>query len=90
MRIDPLQSPAVKPAESAQPVDKPAGVAGRTPTDLRSDAVELSRLSQALTGEVEKDARLDELRVRVAEGTYQVPAADLSKRIVDSLLSAEE
>jgi len=90
MRIDPVHVSCVKLAESAQPADKPAVAGGGTPTELHSDAVDLSRLSQVLSGQVEKDARLEELRVQVVEGTYKVPAADLSKRIVDSLLNAEE
>ncbi len=84
MRIEPL------PPHSVIPNDQPAPTESQPPASLPSDHVQLSRLSQALTGEAVSDARLEELRAQVAEGGYEVPASDLSQRIVDALLSGEE
>ena len=78
------------PPQPLTPDDKPATTGNQRPTNLPSDHVELSRLSQALTGEAVGDARLEELGALVAEGAYEVPAAELSQRMVDSLLRGEE
>jgi anti-sigma28 factor (negative regulator of flagellin synthesis) len=52
--------------------------------------VDLSRLSQALSGGVEPEVRVEQLREAVASGSYQVPAAELSRRMVEALLSGED
>lgn len=84
MRIQPL------PPQSVAPDDKPVPAGNQRATQSPSDHVELSRLSQALTGEAVTDARLEELRAQVAEGTYEVPAAELSERMVEAMLSGED
>jgi len=90
MRIEQFQPPSVKSAEEAQPGDKSAEAHGQLAAAAHADQVALSRLSQALIDGVADSARLEELRVQVAEGAYHVPAADLSQRLVDSLLRGEE
>lgn len=90
MRIEHLQSPYVKPAEAGQPVEKPVEGALQAAAGMRSDQTDLSRLSQVLTGDVDKEPRLAELRLEVTAGSYQVPAAEVSRRIVDFHLRAEE
>lgn len=83
MRIQPL------PPSSVGPDDKPVPAGNQRSVNPPSDHVELSRLSQALTGEAAGEARLEELRMQVAEGAYEVPAADLSRRIVEAMLGEE-
>ena len=86
MCVEQSQPLSDKPLEGAQPADEPAGVEGGSSTGQQPDQVALSRLSQAVSGELERDVCVEELRGRVAEGAYQVPAADLSQRLVDALL----
>jgi len=90
MRIEQFQPPSVKPAAGTQPTDQPTQAEGQLPAGAHADQVALSRLSQILLGGVEDDARLEQLRVQVAEGAYQVPAADLSQRLVDFHLSGKD
>jgi anti-sigma28 factor (negative regulator of flagellin synthesis) len=45
--------------------------------------VALSRLSEAVAGSGPNEARLNQLRLEVQAGTYQVPAAKIASKIVD-------
>ncbi len=90
MRIEPSRPPGVQPAETGKPVDQPVESAPESATGLRPDQVDLSRLSQVLTGEAGQEGRLEQLRLQVEDGSYQVPAAELSQRIVDFHLRSED
>ncbi len=74
-----------KPAmhESASKGAEPAESAVQEPAREDADATELSRLSHALAKSAASDSRLDQLRLQVQQGTYEVPAEQLSKKIVD-------
>lgn len=78
MRIGDLNTAPVNPAGSPA-VDKHKG--HKTPPESQ-DAVELSRLSRAVTAEGASEARLEELRAQVKAGTYQPPAEEVSKSIL--------
>jgi flagellar biosynthesis anti-sigma factor FlgM len=52
-------------------------------SEADSDAVGLSSLSHALTASSAGTSRIDELRLQVQQGTYEVPAEELAKKIVD-------
>ncbi len=78
MRIGDLNTALVNPA-GAPAVDKHPE---RTTAAGSEDAVNLSRLSQAVAAESAGEVRLDELREQVKAGTYQVPAEEVSKSIV--------
>ncbi|MBM3747660.1 MAG: hypothetical protein FJW34_17885 [Acidobacteria bacterium] len=90
MRIEPHHVPSLDPAEAAQQGKKSPEMNAQDQGGTAADRVDLSRLSKALSGEVESDARLEQLREVVASGSYQVPAAELSRRIVDLHLRVEE
>jgi len=90
MRVDQFSVPNLNPADAAQQGQKSPETNTAAQGGPASDRVDLSRLSQALTGAVEPDARLEQLREAVASGSYQVPAAELSRRIVDLHLQGEE
>jgi anti-sigma28 factor (negative regulator of flagellin synthesis) len=50
------------------------------------DSAELSRLSEALAAPPSDEARLERLRLEVAAGTYEAPASDISRKIVEDSL----
>lgn len=89
MRIDHLPLPPAMLAEAGEPVEKPAERPVQAAAGMRSDQTDLSQLSQVLTGDVDKEPRLAELRLEVADGSYQAPAAEISRRIVDFQLRTE-
>jgi hypothetical protein len=89
MRVEQFQPPSVKPAEGAPSPDRSADTEGPT-AGGQTDQVSLSRLAQALWGEVGHDTRLERLGSAVAAGSYQAPAAELSRRLVDFHLRAED
>jgi anti-sigma28 factor (negative regulator of flagellin synthesis) len=90
MRIDQYHLPNVDPAEAARQGQKSAEMDAQARGGTASDRVDLSRLSQALSGGVEPEVRVEQLREAVASGSYQVPAAELSRRMVEALLSGED
>lgn len=78
MRIGDLNTASVNPAGNPATRRQPEPL---TPAGS-GDAVELSRLSKAVTAEGASQARLEELRAQVKAGTYQVPPEEISKSIV--------
>ncbi len=78
MRIGDLNTAPVNPAGTPA-VDKHPE---RTTAAGSEDAVDLSRLSQAVAAESAGEARLEELREQVKAGTYQVPVEKISESIV--------
>jgi flagellar biosynthesis anti-sigma factor FlgM len=72
----------VNPAANT-PAEKPAQDASRRSSAATDDAVELSRLSQAVSEPGASAAHLEQLKLEVESGTYRVPAEKLAKKIVD-------
>ncbi len=82
MRIGDLNPTPVNPSATPS-AGKSAGDAGRDSAPAPNDAVELSRLSQAVAEPGASDTRIEEIRNAVQAGTYQVPPSELAKNIVD-------
>ena len=82
MRIGNLNAEAVKPGVGQTAQSAPAE-AGRGPSAAPDDAVSLSRLSEAVGGSGPDEARLNQLRLDVQAGAYQVPAPKIAAKIVD-------
>ena len=82
MRVDDVNPAPVNPAAGAQPSEKPQGIAQEPASEL-DDAVELSRLSEALAEAGTDAARIERLRAAVRSGAYQVPASEVAGKIVD-------
>lgn len=82
MRIGDLNPAKVEPA-AGQTAEKLLKEAGQHPIAASDDAVELSRLSEAVAEPGPNQARLEQLRIEVQAGAYQVPAGDLAKKIVE-------
>lgn len=91
MRIEDLYPPAVRSAEASGASEKSAE-ADRPPREAQADSVSLSRLSQALFLSGPHQARLEQLRLLLESGAYQVAAPDISHSIVEFYLepAAEE
>ncbi len=84
MRIEPTQKNAgIGKPSSAQP-ETPS----HQPAPPRADHVQLSVLSQAAAGM--EPGRLDAIQSAVGSGTYQVDAAEVSRRIVEFYLIPTE
>jgi len=83
MRIEQSQPSPLKPAEGAQPAEKPTEPESCLLASGNADQVALSRLSQVLRGSLEESARTEQLRAAVAAGAYQVPGVEVSRRLVD-------
>jgi anti-sigma28 factor (negative regulator of flagellin synthesis) len=82
MRVGNLNAAVGNPAVG-QTSPSPPAEAGRGPSAAPNDAVALSRLSEAVAGSGPNEARLNQLRLEVQAGTYQVPAAKIASKIVD-------
>jgi negative regulator of flagellin synthesis FlgM len=82
MRIGNL-NPAVANPAVGQTAQSPPTEAGRGSSAAPDDAVTLSRLSEAVAGSGPGEARLNQLRLEVQAGTYQVPAPKIAAKIVD-------
>ena len=83
MRVEQFHPRPVKPAEGAQPPDKATETESQPPIGPHADQVALSRLSQILSAGLEENGRLEQLRAMVLAGTYQIPGAEVSQRLVD-------
>jgi flagellar biosynthesis anti-sigma factor FlgM len=83
VRIENFSLPATNSKATGQPLEKAAAEAQDTAAGLPTDAVQLSRLAQALSEDSDRSARIEQLRQQVAAGSYQPPASEVSKRIVD-------
>jgi anti-sigma28 factor (negative regulator of flagellin synthesis) len=82
MRVEGFDSSPVRSAPASQPVEKTAG-AGAAQVVNEKDDVGLSRLSQVLTQNSDQTARIEQLRLEVEAGSYQAPASEVSRKIVD-------
>jgi flagellar biosynthesis anti-sigma factor FlgM len=83
VRIENFSLPATNSKATGQPLEKAAAEAPDTAAGLPDDAVQLSRLAQALSEDSDRSARIEQLRQQVAAGSYQPPTSEVSKRIVD-------
>lgn len=59
-----------------------AGKSGLS-AEADSDAIGLSSLSRVLAESPTESSRIDELRLQVQQGTYEVPAKEIARKIVD-------
>ena len=84
MRIEPTQKNAGIGKSSPSHPENPA----HQPAPTRADHVQLSGLSQAAAGM--EPGRLDAIQSAVGSGTYQVDAAEVSRRIVEFYLIPTE
>ena len=82
MRIGDMNLAPQNPSTN-QAVERPVDEAGSRPSAARNDALELSRLSQAVAQNGSSSARLEQLRLEVKAGTDPVSALEISKKIVD-------
>lgn len=85
MRIEDLYPRAVGSADRAEAGER-SGEADRGPAATHADSVSLSRLSQALFFSPARQARLEELRLLLEAGAYQVPAEEISRSLVEFYL----
>ena len=76
-------NPAVNRPEPAP--EKPIEDSGRGAAPKKNDAVELSNISRLAAETAPDKARLEELRLQVASGAYQVSAGRISRKIVEFL-----
>ena len=83
MRIENFSLLVTNPTAGGQAVQKGAGELHDHSSGLPTDAVQLSRLAQALSEDSERSLCIEQLRQQVAAGSYQPPASEVSKRIVD-------
>lgn len=84
MRVEGFDSSPVRSAPASQPVEKTAeDGAGPARVVNEKDDVGLSRLSQVLTQNSDQTARIEQLRLEVEAGSYQAPASEVSRKIVD-------
>lgn len=82
MRIGDMDPSPIKPPDPGQrPESSPASPA--RPEVSAPDQVELSRLSEVLRQAGVDEARIARLREAVQSGNYQVPAAEIAKKILD-------
>ena len=89
MRIDSYNPAGVNPASADKTAEVAASqqkAAAAAEAKKRHDSVELSGLSKALSEPSVNEARLERLHKAVAAGTYQVPAEQLSRKIVDDAI----
>ena len=82
MRIGDLNAASLNPA-AGQAAEKLPEEAARPVDAAPDDAVALSRLSQAIGGPGPNEARLEQLQLEVAAGTYRVPAEEIARKIVE-------
>ena len=82
MRIENFSLPVTNPTAAGQAVQKGAGELHDHSSGVPNDAVQLSRLAQALSDHSERSLRIEQLRQQVAAGSYQPPASAISKSIV--------
>ena len=82
MRIGDLNAASVNPP-AGQAAEKPPENAAPPPDAAPDDAVALSRLSKAITVPGPSEARLEQLKLEVAAGTYRVPAEEIARKIVE-------
>lgn len=84
MRIGDINPPAQSAEAGRAGSEKTAGAAhGRSPVQSDTDGVALSCLWEAIASGGGNDVRIEELRLRVQSGAYQVSASELAKKIVD-------
>jgi anti-sigma28 factor (negative regulator of flagellin synthesis) len=90
MRIEHYQPAQVKSAAPVEPIERlPVGAAEAT-VGAHADQVSLSRLSRVLSGDGDKDAHLERLRLEVEAGSYSPPADELARRLVEFHLQPEK
>ena len=80
MQIDALNHTAVTPAET-----KP-GLATQT-VPVGADQVDISRLAQSPA--TTDEGRIEQLRVQVQSGSYDVSAENVAKALIDAHLNRE-
>ena len=82
MRIENFSLLVTNPTAAGQAVQKGAGERHDHSSGLPNDAVQLSRLAQALSDHSERSLHVEQLRKQVAAGSYRPPASAVSKSIV--------
>jgi len=83
MRVEGFDSSLVRSAPTSQPVETIAEGGAEPALVNGKDDVGLSRLSQVLTRNSDQSARMEQLRLEVEAGSYQMPASEVSRKIVD-------
>ena len=71
-------------AETAQENSEAAKSAGVDTVNVSSLARQLSQISTILNGDdVERRAKIDDIKKRIEEGTYSVDSRDVAKSLID-------
>ena len=83
VRIGYFSLSATNSKTTGQPLEKAAAEAQGTAAGSPNDPLQLSQLAQALSDDPDHTARIEQLRQQVAAGSYQPPASEVSKKIVD-------
>ncbi len=89
MRIDELYPSAVRSAGTSSQTEKSAED-DRPALESHADSISLSRLSQAVLFSGTHPLRLEQLRLLLESGAYQVAASEVSRSIVEFYLESPE
>lgn len=87
MRIDGFSIRGNDAPERSSPTRARSPESTSVPGAGSHDASDLSSLARVLTG-ADRAEQMEQLRQSVGSGSYQVPAGQLSRRIVDFYLAA--
>lgn len=90
MRIDDLNRAPLTQTQGAEKTDQAAGIGTPEKNNIAdgNDQADVSQLAQALVTQNpgQNPGRLEELRLQVQSGKYEVPAQALAASIIDSHL----
>jgi|HubBroStandDraft_6_1064221.scaffolds.fasta_scaffold39529_5 anti-sigma28 factor (negative regulator of flagellin synthesis) len=91
MRIDDLNRAPLTQTQGAEKTDQAAGIGTPEKNNIAdgNDQADVSQLAQALVTQSpgrQNPARLEDLRLQVQSGKYEVPAQALAASIIDSHL----